>query len=170
MCIEWHFSIRMEKGNLVPIHKKNNRQCLEKSRPVLLISICGNVWYLVKCSRFFLKNGLISQNHSRFKPGDACINQLLFITHEIYKSFDDGFDVRSLLLNISKAFDKAWNEGIIFKLKQNGIPGEPLNSLCDILRKRKQRVDSNGQVLTWANVIAGVLLGLILAPLFFWCT
>ena len=36
--------------------------------------------------------------------------------------------------------DKVWHEGIIFKLKQNGISGELLNLLCDFLRNRKQRV------------------------------
>ena len=34
---------------------------------------------------FFIENDLISQNQSGFKPGESCINQLLSITHEIYK-------------------------------------------------------------------------------------
>ena len=38
---------------------------------------------------FFLENNLILQKQSN-KPGESCINQLLSITHEIYKSFDDG--------------------------------------------------------------------------------
>ena len=53
---------------------------------------------------FFIKNGLISQNQSGFKPGDSCVNQLF--TYEIDKSFDHGFDVRSVFLGISEAFDK----------------------------------------------------------------
>ena len=84
-----------------------------------------------------VKNGLISQNQSRFKPEDSCINQLLSITHEIYKSFDDEFDVRSVFLDISKAFDKVWHEGIIFKLKQNGISGELFSLLCDFFKDQK---------------------------------
>ena len=62
-----------------------------------------------------------------FNPGDSCINQLLSITHEIHQSFDYGFDVRSVFLNISKAFDKVWHDGLIFKLKQNDISGNILN-------------------------------------------
>ena len=54
---------------------------------------------------FFLANNLLAPNQSGFKPGDSCINQLLSITHEIYSSFDDGFEVRSFFLDISKAFD-----------------------------------------------------------------
>ena len=61
----------------------------------------------------FLDNNLLAPNQSGFKPGDPCINQLLSIAHEIYKSFDDGFEVRSVFLDISKAFDKVWHDGII---------------------------------------------------------
>ena len=51
--------------------------------------------------------------------------------------FDDGFEVRSVFLDISKAFDKVWHKGIIFKLLQNGILDDLLNILSDFLRNRK---------------------------------
>ena len=44
--------------------------------------------------KFFKENELISPNQLGFKPGDSSINQLLAITHKIYKSFDDGFELR----------------------------------------------------------------------------
>ena len=67
---------------------------------------------------FFIENKLISSSQPGFKPGDFSINQLLSITHEIYISFDEGLEVRSVFLDISKAFDKVWHDGIIFKLTQ----------------------------------------------------
>ena len=45
------------------------------------------------------------------------------------ESFDEGFEVRGVFLDTSKAFDKVWHEGLIFKLKQNGISGNLLNLL-----------------------------------------
>ena len=47
----------------------------------------------------------------------------------IRKSFDcdPPKEVRAIFLDISKAFDKVWYEGLIFKLKQNGVEGEILN-------------------------------------------
>ena len=39
---------------------------------------------------FFTDNNLISPNQSGFRPGASCVNQLIAITPEIYKSFDDG--------------------------------------------------------------------------------
>ena len=67
------------------------------------------------------------------------------ITREIYKSFDDSFEVKGVFLDISKAFDKVWREDLIYKLKQNGISGKILNIMKDFLDSRKQRVVLNGQ-------------------------
>ena len=63
---------------------------------------------------------------SEAKPGDPYFNKFLCITHEIRKSSGDRFDVRSVFLNIPKAFNKVQHEDIIFKLKQNGTSGELL--------------------------------------------
>ena len=43
--------------------------------------------------KHFLDNTLISSNQSGFKPGGSCINQLIAITHNIFKGFDDGLEV-----------------------------------------------------------------------------
>ena len=37
------FSSEWKKGNVVPIHKKSDRQCLENYRPVSLLPICGKI-------------------------------------------------------------------------------------------------------------------------------
>ena len=51
-----------------------------------------------------MENNLISPNQSGFKQGDFCINQLLAITHDIFQSLDQGYEVRGVFLDISKAF------------------------------------------------------------------
>ena len=95
---------------------------------------------------FFIQNNLITPNQSGFKTGDSCINQLISITHEIYKSFDDGYEVQGVFRDISKAFDKVWYQGLHYKLRQNGISGELLNILADFLDNRTQRVILNGNI------------------------
>ena len=59
---------------------------------------------------FFITNHLISTNQSGVKPGDAWINQLLSITHKIYVSFDEKYEVIGVFLDKSKIFDKVWHE------------------------------------------------------------
>ena len=116
---------------------------------------------------YFIENELISLSQSGFKPEDSCINQLLSITHDMYQSFDNDFEVRGVFLDISKAFDKVCQKGLFCKLKQNGVAGNLLNTLADFLKDRKQRLVLNGQNSTWVNVEAGFPQGSILEPLLF---
>ena len=58
----------------------------------------------------------VKENPDRKK--NKFINQLISITHELYQSFDDRLEVRGVFLDISKAFDKVWHEGLIYKLNR----------------------------------------------------
>ena len=94
----------------------------------------------MKCSIFLLKiNSIqsISSSQFDFKTGDSCINQLLSIIHEIYSSFDEGLEVRSVFLDILKGFDKVLHDGIISKLTQNGILSNLLNEKISMLERLK---------------------------------
>ena len=71
-----------------------------------------------------------------------------------YHSMDEGYEIRGVFLDISKAFDKVRHEGIVFKLKQNGISGNLLNVFGDFLRNRKRRIVFNGQTTNWKIIHA----------------
>ena len=60
--------------------------------------------------------------------------------------------MRGVLVDISKAFDKIWQQGVILKRKQNGISVSLLKIIEDFLSNRYQKVVPNGQSSGWAAV------------------
>ena len=60
---------------------------------------------------------------------------------------------------MSKAFDKVWHEGLLYKLKQNGIDGNLLKLL--------NRLVLNGMESDWGEIKSGLPQGSGLGPLLF---
>ena len=85
------------------------------------------------------------------------------------KAFDCNptLDVRSVYLDTSKAFDRVWHEGLLYKLRRYGISGKLLLLMQSFLTNRKQRTALNGKTTERGAIEAGVPQGSILGPLFF---
>ena len=86
-CLENRkFLTEWKKANVVPANKKGDKQNLKNYRPISLLPVAGKIFERILYNNmyeFFRENNLISPDQSDFKPGDARINQLLSITHEI---------------------------------------------------------------------------------------
>ena len=148
------FPSEWKKGNVVPIYKKDDQRKAKSYRSVSLLIIRVKIFERLIYNviyDFLTDNNLLSPNQSGFRSGDSCIIQLLSINHEILNAFDKGLEVGGIFFDISKAFNKVWHDGLIFKLRQNGISGDIINILRDFLRNRKQRVVLNGQCSSWIS-------------------
>ena len=114
-------------------------------------------------------NGILVQQQSCFRPGDSTINQLLSITHNIYKAFEarPTLETRAVFFDLTKAFDRVWHEGLLFTFRCYGVNGNIFTFIENYLADRKQRVILNGKCSEWAAICAGVPQGSVLGPLFF---
>ena len=69
--------------------------------------------------------------------------------------------------DISKAFDRVWHKGLIFKLKQQWVRGSLLNWISNYLGNREQRVIVGQSYSDVKHVKAGVFQGSVIGPLLF---
>ena len=78
--------------------------------------------------------------------------QLLPIVYDINSTFDSDLaqNVRGIVLDIPKAFNKVWHEGLLFKLKAFGVKGEFLNLLCIFFTSSTKESFSMVRSLLWS--------------------
>ncbi len=112
-----------KKANVIPIHKKESKQSLPVFGKLFEKIIFDDIYF------HLCENGLLTPNQSGFRPEDSTINQLLCITHKIYSASEDtpSKETRAVFLDLSKAFERVWHKGLLYKLEHNGISGDLLN-------------------------------------------
>ena len=80
----------------------------------------------------------------------------------------DHNHVPAVFVDISKAYDKVWIEGLLYKLhKELGITGNLYYMIRAMLTSRTVQVVCDGKISTTYELSAGVPQGSILAPLLF---
>ena len=159
-----------KKANVSPIFKQNDKQNKNNYRPISLLSNMGKLFERIVFKHlyaFCMQHKLLTWRNSGYKLMDSSINQLIFITHNIYKALEKGDDVCFVSLDATAAFDRVWHDALIYKLRSKGVTGPLLNWLKSYLSNRFQRVVIKGQYSEWAQIKAGVPQGSILGPLLF---
>ena len=129
-------------ANVTPIFKKGDKQLIQNYRPISLLPICGKIFEKIVFNNLYKHR----KNQSGFQPGDSTTNQQIDLFNDIHRAFDStkSLEIRAIFLDISKAFDKVWHDGLIFNMRQNGVSGRLFKFFQNYLNNRKQRVVING--------------------------
>jgi Reverse transcriptase (RNA-dependent DNA polymerase) len=177
LCILFNLSLNScaypdswKSANVMPLFKKGERNVTSNYRPISLISCVGKVMERIVFKHVYNHlyfNNLIYRNQAGFLPGHSTVYQLIDIYNQICKSFDEKKSTCMVFCDISKAFDKVWHRGLLFKIKQLGISGQLLAWLSNYLTNRKQRVFVNASFSNETCLNAGVPQGSVLGPLLF---
>jgi hypothetical protein len=165
-----HFPELWKQANVSPLFKSGDPSLAKNYRPISLLDTIGKVFEKILFKYIFnyvREHNLLSPLQSGFIPGDTTVNQLVYLLNMFSQAVDSGKEVRVVFCDISKAFDRVWHKGLLFKLKSIGISGSLLSWFSSYLSARRQRVTLPGAQSEWKSVSAGVPQGSILGPLLF---
>ena len=86
-------------ANVIPVHKKNEKNLINNYRPISLLPICGRIFEKLIFNNLYtyiFSNGFITDKQSGYRKDDSTVKQLLAITHDINKTFDAGHEIRAV--------------------------------------------------------------------------
>ena len=130
-------------------------------RPISLLNFLGKVYAKLlnkKLVKHLEENQIIkpSQHGFRKKKSTSTLIAQLYERIAREKGTDRKTMVTMVLRDISKAFDKVWHEGLIYKMLNMGLEENLLCTLADFLRDRSAYIKVNKTKGTPFNLEAGV--------------
>ena len=105
-----------EKGKIVPVHKKEEKDLLKNYRPISLLPISSKIFEKVIYNfllNHFVSERLFTPSHSEFLLINLCIALLVSIIYAIQTNFDRNspVDLRGVFFDLSNGFDKVLLKG-----------------------------------------------------------
>ena len=139
-------------------------------RPISLLSCVGKLAERVVKNRlynFLEGKNLIIKEQSGFRNKRGTADNLLFMTQKIQECLNRGKKVCGIFYDISKAFDKVWHAGLIYKLIYLGVPKYIIRFIKNFLSDRFFKVKVNDTYSEPYPITCSVPQGSVLGPLLF---
>ena len=165
------FPSAWKEAIVIPIPKKGKDPTQKTSyRPVSLLSCLGKtlerminkrlLWYLED-------NNLITKEQTAFRKNRSTEDQLVYLAQSIENSFQEKKKTVATFIDLSKAFDKMWKEGLLLKLLRAGVTGHMFKWIKSFLHHRTARVKLGSNLSYTFKVREGVPQGGVISPTLF---
>ncbi|KAL1447126.1 hypothetical protein WDU94_003498 [Cyamophila willieti] len=167
--IRWnHFPKTWKNGIIIPIKKPKKDPHLPSSyRPISLLPILGKIFEKVILTRIQKTDKLLQNEQFAFRKGHSTCHQLTRVVQDIATNMTRKIPTTMVLLDIEKAFDCVWHDGLIHKLKKTGINTILVKIIASYLTDRTFQVRYLNKLSSKRMIDAGVPQGSILGPTLF---
>lgn len=163
-----YFPPKWKVAKICAIPKKAQSSSNPKDyRPISLLSCLGKVFEILilkKLNEFESTRNIFIKQQFGFRHRHSTIQQVLRITKSAAVGFNKNQSTGMVMLDLEKAFDSVWHDGIIYKLLKFKYPIEIVKLIHSYLTNRSAFVELNGFASTTFDIPAGVPQGSILSP------
>ena len=126
-----------------PIYKKKSREKIENYRPVSILSCFSKIYenekFLLEKFKPFI-NTFLSKFIAAYRKNYSCSHVLIRPIENWKQALDENFVVRTVLIDLCKAFDCIPHDLLIAKLYAYGFSEKSAVFLYSYLKRKKQNV------------------------------
>ncbi|GBN04688.1 RNA-directed DNA polymerase from mobile element jockey [Araneus ventricosus] len=130
--------------------------------PISLLPTLSKVtehFILTQLNEHLNNNNILIPYQFGFKPKLSTTNQLLRAVEYITSGFENRFSTGAVFLDIQKAFDRVWINGLIYKLISHKIPIFLIKLITTFLANRQLKVRIGNSLTKLHHIQAGVPQG-----------
>ncbi|GBN57982.1 putative RNA-directed DNA polymerase from transposon BS [Araneus ventricosus] len=147
-----HFPDAWEIAHVLMFPKPNQKRKFPGSyRTISLLSNIGKLYEKILLKRrndHCYTNNIIPDEQFGFRDKHSCTHQLLRVTNKIVQGFNVKHYTGGVFLNVRKAFDRMWHNGLIVKLIKYQFPEYLVKIIQRFLSNRSKLIKSFPQLAT----------------------
>jgi sorting nexin-29 len=133
-------------GLIVPLHKEGDRDRATNYRGITLLSIIGKIFAGIlerRLSTWCESNKLFAQEQAGFRKGRTTTDQIFTLAEIIRRRKNERKPTFCCFLDIRKAYDTVWRDGLWTKLTEAKVDGKMLRMIRNMYEGVKSRVVVN---------------------------
>ena len=125
-------------------------------------------WVIEQRLRSYLEHiGFINKYQSGFRQNKSTDDHLFRLSQSVMENFNRKEHVVAAFLDVEKAFDNVWHNGLRYKIFMLDLPTKMTRWLSDFPVGRVIQVNVNGFLSDQISPATGVPQGSVLSPLLF---
>ena len=151
-------------GIQVPLYKGKNASTLETNsyRGITLLSTYNKLYEVVlwgRMSKWWEETSVVSRLQGACRRGYSCLHTALMLQEAIATLLETNPNVFVLYLDVRRAFDSVWVDGLFHRLYALGVTGRTWRILYKTYVNFRCRVRVNDDVSEWYPMMCGIHQG-----------
>jgi len=155
-------------AKIFPVSKSNPAVGdVDKFRPISLLSCFGKCFekiILERLNDFEADNNIFINQQCGFRTNHTTVHQILIIVEDVSFGFNNNKSTAMALLDLRKAFDSVWHNGLLHKLVKAGYPIYIVRLIYSYLNSRQAYVSLGSYKSNYFAVLSGVPQGSLISP------
>ena len=159
-----YIPLNFRRGVQVPLYKGKNASILDVNnyRGITLLTTFNKLFEVIfwkRMEQWWLDSIVVSQLQGACRKGVSCIHSAYILQETIATLLKANQKVFVTYLDVSKAFDGVWIEGLFFRLRHLGVHGKTWRLLYKTYVDFKCRVKIQNQMSEWYSINCGIHQG-----------